>query len=99
MAFYRQFSDLPIIDQLRCTYSDQFKSAYGFRPRHNTDDWSVEKFRAEIDHCDTIVQEQMDAKVHNARRFEDRIAQLIAIGAGHRDTALEWLLQGNKTMI
>lgn len=83
------------------SYSDFFKEAHGFRPRHDTSGWSLEDWArvfadlAAICDDNNKAREAAEAAAINA--FDKRIAQLIAIGAPDRDTAIRWLHDAEAT--
>ena len=81
--------------------SDLYKDVYGVRPREAFyADWNnctpAEKQKTWDEYCDTIEQQIADQKVREAyciARFEDRIKDVIGLGAGDRTTALRWISQ------
>ena len=81
--------------------SDLYKDVYGVRPREAFyADWNnctpAEKQKTWDEYCDTIEQQIADQKVREAyciARFEDRIKDVIGLGAGDRTTALRWIGQ------
>lgn len=96
MEAFKAWEDLSELEQCRETYWDMYKDAYGFRPRGvDTDNWTVEQFMAEFDHLEQVIQERIgeerEAQADAALKFEDRVLQLIGLGAGNRETALRWI--------
>ena len=81
--------------------SDLYKDVYGVRPREAFyADWNIctpaEKQKTWDEYCDTIEQQIAEQKVREAyciARFEDRIKDVIGLGAGDRTTALRWISQ------
>tara|TARA_B100000035_G_scaffold85428_1_gene71806 strand:- start:2205 stop:2603 length:399 start_codon:yes stop_codon:yes gene_type:complete len=81
--------------------SDLYKDVYGVRPREAFyADWNnctpAEKQKTWDEYCATIEQQIADQKVREAyciARFEDRIKDVIGLGAGDRTTALRWISQ------
>ena len=81
--------------------SDLYKDVYGVRPREAFyADWNnctpAEKQKTWDEYCDTIEQQIAEQKVREAyciARFEDRIKDVIGLGAGDRTTALRWISQ------
>ena len=81
--------------------SDLYKDVYGVRPREAFyADWNnctpAEKQKTWDEYCDTIEKQIAEQKVREAyciARFEDRIKDVIGLGAGDRTTALRWISQ------
>lgn len=96
----RSWEDLSELEQLQCTYSDAYKDAYGFRPR-GCSDMTVAELREELNRLGSVIAEQEDqrerAEAEAATRFETRVAETIATGAGDRETALRWIHQAEGT--
>lgn len=84
-------------EQLLCYISDEHKSAYGFRPRGQYDDWSVEDLRAELDrlneYANEVYEQEQKQEELCADKFEVLLADTIASGAKDRATALRWLVE------
>ena len=56
----RNWEDLPEIDQLAQIYSDQYKDAYGIRPRGNIGHpKTVEEYNKELDYLSKVCSEQV----------------------------------------
>jgi hypothetical protein len=75
---------------------DGYKDAYGVRPRHyKFDAMSMAELEAEADSIGEAVVETIDREraVEEAaiEKFEASIASVIEVGAGDRETALQWL--------
>ena len=81
--------------------SDLYKDVYGVRPREAFyADWNnctpAEKQKTWDEYCDTVEKHIAEQKVREAyciARFEDRIKDVIGLGAGDRTTALRWISQ------
>ena len=81
--------------------SDLYKDVYGVRPREAFyADWNnctpAEKQKTWDEYCDTLEQQIAEQKIREAtcvERFEDRIKDVIGLGAGDRTTALRWIAQ------
>lgn len=81
------------------TYSDLHKDAYGFRPRATAMCiWNAltpsEKQSHWNDLCALLEQNEAQARQLEKERivsFEDRINDVIGLGAGNRKTALRWI--------
>jgi len=50
MTKFRKWDELSDLEQLQNIYSDDYKDAYGFRPRPNKEQWnSLEWLQGELD--------------------------------------------------
>lgn len=77
---------------------DEYKTAHGIRPRWmNFDAMSIEELREEAqrvsDDCDAEEIRRNEAHARAAVRFEALLADMVAMGAGDRATAIRWLRQ------
>ena len=88
-------------ERLISDYSDIHKDARGFRPRGNLDGVSNDTLEAMIAdlHYEAAeaAEDERRAELLAVEEFEERLESLIASGAGHRETALRWLLEGEDT--
>ena len=96
MNEFKSWSELSPLEQAACEFSDFYKEANGFRPRHiDTSSWSLEDFDIQFEVLARIYKE--NAAMRDAAeavavvRFEARIVDLIAIGAKNRTTAIRWI--------
>lgn len=79
--------------------SDLHKDVYGFRPTQAFfADWDrctpAEKQKTWDEYCDTLEQQIAEQKILDQEavaRFEDRVKDVIGLGAGNRVTALRWI--------
>ena len=84
--------------------SDLHKDVYGFRPREAFwADWDnctpAEKQKTWDEYCNALEANAIQEAVQeaaNVAKFEDRVQDVISIGAGNRTTALEWIV-GQET--
>ena len=81
--------------------SDLYKDVHGIRPRgYNFQEWSFDELTAFVN--DLSDQAEADRKYEenmakNAEiEFNNRIQEVIDLGAGNRETALRWMLQGDQ---
>jgi hypothetical protein len=84
------------LENMRETFSDMYKDAYGIRPRFvDTSAWGEEEFQKEFDYLQGIITrdlaEQEVRQTQAARDFEKRVAETIALGARDRETAMKWI--------
>jgi hypothetical protein len=97
----KTWDQMTALEQAASTYSDMYKDAYGFRPRNNTSDWTLETFQAEFDRMQDIIDadviEKQAAQERAIQRFETRVQSVIDSGAGDRETALRWIHNAEYT--
>jgi len=81
--------------------SDLYKDVHGIRPRgYNFQEWSFDELTEFVN--DLSDQAEADRKYEenmakNAEiEFNNRIQEVIDLGAGNRETALRWMLQGDQ---
>ena len=101
MSEFKSWLDMSPLEQVACEYSDFYKDAHGFRPRHiDTSTWTLEDFDAEFEVLARVCKE------NNARRelaeqesvvvLEDRIAVLLSCGAKDRSMAIRWIAEAEE---
>ena len=81
--------------------SDLHKDVYGFRPREAFwADWDrctpIEKQKTWDEYCNAVEQQIAEEKIREAAdvaKFEDRVQDVIGLGAGDRVTALRWIAE------
>ena len=82
------------------TYSDYHKDAYGYRPRYDYSNYTLEQLIADYEKFSKVVEENMReeeiAQKRNIDAFESRIASTIQLGANDRQTALKWICDGDE---
>jgi hypothetical protein len=79
-------------------FSDFHKDTYGFRPRgHEFYDATPERKQEIWDGVgeDFVREQERECKMQleAQRKFETRITETIALGAGDRETAIRWILE------
>lgn len=87
------------------TYSDLHKDVYGFRPHRGAyEAWAAmsdDEKQAEWDRLcsrlDEVMAEQKEEERHAIEEFEKRVANVIAMGAGDRETALRWIMDASDS--
>lgn len=79
-------------------FSDLYKDVNGFRPRghefyapETTDERRQEIWDLYCRQLDVEIDRQRAEEAEAVVRFEAKIAELISIGAGDRETALRWI--------
>ena len=87
-------------EQLLTYISDEHKSAYGFRPRGQYDDWSVEDLRVELDRLNAYANEVYEEEQKHAEmcadKFDSYVNMTMATGAKTREVALKWILDAEE---
>lgn len=87
------------IEEFEQVYSDFFKEANGWRPRHDTSHWTLDDWRKEFDSLTRQCEENRKAEAEAEQRavieFEIAITKLIAMGAKDRATAIRWMMGDN----
>jgi hypothetical protein len=97
---YTAWEDLDEKTQLECIYCELHKDVYGVKARWYTAE-SVEQARKDVEALQAQgelvwAQERAD-KEQRAVAVEKRIAELVAMGAGDRETAVRWLHDAEGT--
>jgi hypothetical protein len=101
MSEFKSWEEMSELEQLACEFWDFYKEAHGFRPRHvDVSEWTVEEFHSEFVElarvCKQNAEARNEAEAAAAVRFEARITDLIASGAGDRATAIRWIAEAEK---
>ena len=101
MSEFKSWEEMSELEQLACEFSDFYKEAHGFRPRHvDVSEWTVAEFHSEFVElarvCKENAEARKEAEAAAAVRFEARIADLIASGAGNRATAIRWVAEAEE---
>jgi hypothetical protein len=88
------------------TFSDLVKEVYGTRSvartghlSHYWDETPENKQKIWDDLCnehEATMSEEKAAQVRKAKAFEDRVKDVISIGAGDRKTAIRWIFQSDN---
>lgn len=87
-------------DDLISAISDTFKDIHGVRPRFfNFNAMSIAELEKEADRLYAQAREHFAEEevrqAESAKQFEARVAELVTIGAGDRETALRWLMEAD----
>ena len=80
--------------------SDLYKDVHGFRPRgYNFDEWSFQELTKFVNDLSDQADQEREYEEKQAQiaevEFNKRIQEIIDLGAGDRETALRWMLQGD----
>ena len=85
------------LEEMQGAYSDLYKDVHGFRPRgfHGWDDYNA--LGAEIEwlygQLEQVMEQEKQDQARAVERFEARVADTIAMGAGTREVAIRWIAQ------
>jgi hypothetical protein len=96
ITVFKSWDELTPLEQSGECFSDYFKDAHGFRPRHiDTSSWTLEDFDREFAELAVIckandIQEEIDQK-EASLEFEARVQTVINTGAKDRETAIQWI--------
>ena len=98
MEEFKTWEQLSRKEQLEAIFWDAYKDAHGFRPRHmNVAAMTEQELEAELEYLSKLIEEQETARIEAehlaACKFEQRVLDLIAMGAGDRETAIRWIVQ------
>ncbi len=93
--------ELSPLEQAACEFSDFYKDAHGFRPRHiDISSWTLEDFHAEFevlaDICKDNAARRVAEEAAAVTKLEARIADLITIGAKDRSMAIRWIAEAEE---
>ena len=101
MSEFKSWSELSPLEQVACEFSDFYKEANGFRPRHiDTSTWTLEDFDREFKVLARVCRE--NAAMRDAQEaaavvvLEDRIAVLLSCGAKDRAMAIRWIAEAEE---
>jgi hypothetical protein len=93
---YKSWDEYTPLEQAAMTWWDAYKDAYGVRPRGtDTSEWTLAKFESELNYLQDVIhcnerQRELD-EAFNIKRFEERVAKIIELGAKDRAMALRWI--------
>ena len=101
MSEFKSWSELSPLEQAACEFSDFYKEANGFRPRHiDTSSWTLEDFDAEFEVLARVCRENADVRDAQEAaavvRFEKRIVSLMQSGAKDRAMAIRWIAEAEE---
>ena len=98
----REWDQLSEKEQLLQYISDEYKRAYGVRPRGDFyNNRTVEQLRVDLDELNAYANEQYDLEkareVERLEEFEERLFWIQEeLGAENRMQALRWVVQDNE---
>lgn len=92
----RSWDELSEVEQLQCIASDASKDARGFRNRDLPDTVGeltalIAQYSIEIGEQNRLDEERQQFDI---ARFEEMVNRFIENGAGDRQTAIRWIMQG-----
>ena len=99
MSEFKSWEEMTALEQAQCTYSDFHKDAYGFRPRNDVSDWTLEDFDREFAVFARVCEEnriqEEAAEAEAIVRFEDRVTNLMHTGT-NRQRVIAWLMDAES---
>jgi hypothetical protein len=98
MSEFKSWCELSPLEQAACEFSDFYKDAHGFRPRHiDTSTWTLEDFDREFEVLANICKENAAARkvaeTEAIKFLELRILSLYRLGAKDRAMAIRWIAE------
>jgi hypothetical protein len=101
MSEFKSWEELSELEKLACEYSDFYKEANGFRPRHvDTSSWTVADFEREFAELSRICKQNEEQRAadeaHAIVKFENRVKHLIVTGNHDRASAIRWIAEQEK---
>ena len=99
---YKEWDQLSEKEQLLQYISDEYKRAYGMRPRGDFyNNRTVEQLRVDLDELNAYANEQYDLEkareVERLEEFEERLFWIQEeLGAENRMQALRWVVQDDE---
>jgi hypothetical protein len=102
MEEFKTWEEMSVLEQMACQYWDMYKDAHGIRPRGiDTSSWTEEDFIKEFEYLGQLITQQEEARVeaeHMASvKFEQRVLDLMEMGAEDRATAVRWIHEAEGT--
>jgi hypothetical protein len=101
MSEFKSWDELSPLEQAACEFSDFYKEAHGFRPRHiDTSTWTLEDFDREFEVLADICEENAAirklAETEAVTKLEARISSLLQSGAKDRTMAIRWIAEAEE---
>ena len=97
MSEWKSWDELSQMEQAECIYSDMHKEAYGFRPRNDISEWTMEDFEAEFkvlaEVCESNNLQREEEERFAVGKLENRISALMQGGAKDRSMAIRWIAE------
>jgi hypothetical protein len=102
MEDFKSWEEMTVLEQMACQYWDMYKDAHGIRPRGiDTSSWTEADFMKEFDYLGQLITQQEEARVEAEHmaivKFEQRVLNLMCMGAGDRATAVRWIHEAEGT--
>ena len=97
----KEWDQLSEKEQLLQYISDEYKRAYGMRPRGDFyNNRTVEQLRVDLDELNAYANEQYDLEkareVERLEEFEATLVKLMNCGAKSRMEALRWIIEADE---
>jgi hypothetical protein len=96
----KAWDEMTKLEQYEASYSDFYKEAYGFRPRHvDTGTWTEADYEREFDQlakvCNENAAREAEQEAEAVAKFERHVTNTICMGARERETALRWIMDAS----
>ena len=96
MSEFKSWDELSVLEQMASEYWDMYKDAHGIRPRGiDTSSWTEEDFLAEFASLQQTINDNFQLEKQNQAqaiaRVEERITDMIDMGAKTSENAITWL--------
>jgi hypothetical protein len=97
---FKTWEEMSRKEQLAATHYDFYKEVHGIRPRWiDYDAMTEQELEAEMEflgkQAEVVFAEEAAREKEMIAQFERDVAATIAIGAGDRETALRWIMEGS----
>jgi hypothetical protein len=99
---FKNWEDMPVLEQYAYQYWDMYKDAYGIRPRGiDTSTWIESDFIREFEHMAQVIE--LEAELQKIRQdeaiaqFTQRLSELLRMGAHDVEMALRWIHEAEGT--
>jgi hypothetical protein len=96
---FKSWEELSELEQAQETYSDMHKDAYGFRPRFDFSNYTLEQFDAEFKTMGKVIEENENQRkaeeIEAIARFEDKVLNLMHTGT-NRTRVISWLMDAES---
>jgi hypothetical protein len=97
----KSWEELTELEQAQCIYSDMHKDAYGFRPRFDYSQWTLDQFQTEFTLMSEVIDQANEDRRASEREaehdFEMRVLNLLSSGAQDRTMAMRWIHEAENT--
>jgi hypothetical protein len=102
MEDFKSWEEMSVLEQMQCQYWDMYKDAYNVRPRGiDTSSWTEDDFTSEFVFLSRLINanevQRKESEADAVVVFEQRMKDLMEIGAKDRAMALRWIHEAEET--